>query len=231
MTSESKLFEKLKPYKNDANSCISFKYIFDHSDLKTSEEDHPSSFKPEYTHQIFGDDECIFGYKNLKVDYFLTPGSLDAYIGLNYKEKITPKRFDGIESDDVYGAFEEFGCSPGYTKDLNVFTEKLNQDPHFRPFGKKIWDYSMPLISNLSVNASSNHAYEIFKVDSSCPEFTTQVFVDYLLRVQTMLAFYIETFSFLDYEDSQWTHFFLYEKINLNSESDKGTFFKYVPKN
>ena len=72
MTSDSKLFEKLKVYKNDANECISFKYIFDHSDLKESssnddEHTNPNTFKPEYTHQIFGDEESIFGYKNLKV--------------------------------------------------------------------------------------------------------------------------------------------------------------------
>ena len=209
MTSDSKLFEKLKVYKNDANACISFKYIFDHSDLKVADkvEDENALFKPEYTHQIFGDEECIFGFKNLRVDYFLTPGLLHAYIGLNYKEKITPQRFDGIESDDVYGAFDEFGCSPGYTKNLNVFTEKLSQDAQFRPYGKQIWAYSRP----------SGLNYEIYKVDQTCAEYQTAEFVDYLLRVQTMLAFYIETFSFLDYEDPQWTHFFLYEKQSYNA--------------
>jgi histone acetyltransferase 1 len=222
MTSDSKLFEKLKVYKNDANECITFKYIFDHSDLKESssnDDEHTNlnTFKPEYTHQIFGDEESIFGYKNLKVNYFLTPGSLDAYIGLNYKEKITPKRFDGIESDDVYGAFEEFGCSPGYTKDMNVFSEKLAQDAsQFRPFGTKIWDYSRPTINNYS--------YEIYKIDSSSSDHQSENFINYLLRVQTMLAFYIETFSFLDYEDTQWTHFLLYEKRKLDGTPD----FRYV---
>lgn len=214
---DSKLFEKLKVYKNDANECISFKYIFDHSDLKevsTSDDENtnPNTFKPEYTHQIFGDEESIFGYKNLKVNYFLTPGLLDAYIGLSYKEKITPKRFDGIEPDDVYGAFEEFGCSPGYTKDLKVFSEKLAQDSQFKPFGAKIWEYSKP--------KTNNHTYEIYKVDSSSSDHQNENFTNYLLRVQTILGFYIETFSFLDYEDTQWTHFLLYEKRKLDSSNE-----------
>ena len=218
---DSKLFEKLKVYKNDANECISFKYIFDHSDLKESssndeENTNPNVFKPEYTHQIFGDEESIFGYKNLKVNYFLTPGLLDAYIGLSYKEKITPKRFDGIEPDDVYGAFEEFGCSPGYTKDLKVFSEKLSQDAQFRPFGTKIWEYTKPKVNN--------YIYEIYKIDSSSSDHQSENFINYLLRVQTMLAYYIETFSFLDYEDTQWTHFLLYEKRKIDSTNE----YRYV---
>lgn len=97
----SKLFEKLKVYKNYSNDCIFFKYIFDENDIPDEENKKSVAdtnvFKPEYTHQIFGDEEIIFGYKNLRIDYFLTPGNLDAYIGLSYKEKVSPQKFDGIE--------------------------------------------------------------------------------------------------------------------------------------
>jgi len=115
----SKLFEKLKVYKNYSNDSIFFKYIFDENDVhdensKRSMEDDENSFKPEYTHQIFGDDEIIFGYKNLHIDYYLTPGTLDAYIGVKSREKISPSRFDGIEPDNVYDSFTDFGCSPGF---------------------------------------------------------------------------------------------------------------------
>jgi histone acetyltransferase 1 len=104
----SKLFEKLKVYKNYSNDCIFFKYIFDESDIPDVENKKSidtNVFKPEYTHQIFGDEEIIFGYKNLRIDYFLTPGNLDAYIGLSHKEKVSPQKFDGIEPGIIRNNF------------------------------------------------------------------------------------------------------------------------------
>jgi histone acetyltransferase 1 len=212
----SKLFEKLKLYKNYANDCIFFKYIFDQKDLNdenSKKSDDPTVFKPEYTHQIFGDEEIIFGYKNLKVDYFLTPGSLDAYIGLNFKEKISAQRFEGIEPDNVFEAFNNFGCSPGYTTNLNVFSEKMTADQQFRPYGNKVSEYTRQLADD------KVGTFEIYKVDSTLPEFEDQKFIDYMLRVQTMLVYYIETSCFVDTEDPQWTYYLLYEKRKLsNSE-------------
>ena len=33
------------------------------------------TFHPEFTHQFFGVDEEIYGYKNLRIDIFMTAGS------------------------------------------------------------------------------------------------------------------------------------------------------------
>lgn len=160
------MFDKLKAYKVYSNDVIFFKYIMDESDL--SESNKPASsdiggneitsklssgatitspvltnlndeFRPEFTHQIFGDEETIFGYKNLKINYYLTPGLLDAYIGFKYTDKISPRKFDGLDPDDIYSQFVEFGCSPGFTRNLDTFcSEKITQDRQFRPFGEKV---------------------------------------------------------------------------------------------
>jgi histone acetyltransferase 1 len=209
----SKLFEKLKVYKNYSNDSVFFKYIFEETDItdensKNSvvEAEDDRTFKPEYTHQIFGDEEIIFGYKNLHIDYYLTPGTLDAYIGLRCREKISPQRFDGIEPDDVYAAFKDFGCSPGFTKNLDNFcSEKLRQDREFTPYGNKIDEY-------VRENNGQSSTFEIYKMDSSCIDFDNQKFIDYILRVQTMLVYFIETSCFVDVEDPQWCYYLLYEK-------------------
>ena len=165
-------------------------------------------FKPEFTHQIFGDDESIFGYRNLRVDYYLTPGLLEAYIGLKYKDKVNAQRFDGIEPDDVYDAFTKFGCSPGFTRQLDVFvSEKLKKDIEFRPFGNKIHEYK-----STAADSSAESTFEVYKVDSKCPEVTSERFLNYMDRIQTMLVYYIETSCFIDSEDPQWSYFILYEK-------------------
>jgi histone acetyltransferase 1 len=203
--SSSKLIEKLKNYKIYSNDCIFFKLIFSENDLN-DKNTSTNVFSPEYTHQIFGDDETIFGYKNLNINYYLTPGSLHAYIGLDYVDKITPQRFDGIESDDIYDAFQKFGCSPGFTRNLDTFcTNKLPLEYEFKPFGVKIHEYTRR-------NLPSSSKFEIFKVDSTCNEYHSQKFIDYLLRVETMLIFFIETANFTDTDDDQWTFYFLYEK-------------------
>lgn len=222
----TKLFEKLKVYKNYSNDCILFKYIFDAEDINDENSKKPANeldtFRPEYTHQIFGDEEVIFGYKNLRIDYYLTPGLLHAYIGLKCKEKITPQRFDGIEPDDVFRAFADFGCSPGFTRNIDVFcTEKLKQDLEFVPFGTKLNEYTRGPHDERKQVAT----FEIYKVDSTMDEYESQKFIDYLDRVQTVLVFYIETSNFLDTDDPRWTHYFLYEKLK-NASSPSG--FRYA---
>jgi histone acetyltransferase 1 len=198
---ENALFEKLKVYKNSANSAIAFKYIFDHSDLESNETTTTTtSFHPEFTHQIFGDDESIFGYKSLSVEYMLTPGSLHAFIGLSYKEKIAPRKFGGIESDDVYAQLDAFGCSPGYDKDLKSFASKITQDKQFKPFGKKVWEYSV-----------QSGEYEIYKVDSSC----TQQSSLYLVsgpRPDDPRLFSSRPFSFSTHRTRSGVTFLVYER-------------------
>lgn len=224
----SKLFEKLKQYKNYSNDSIFFKYIFDHSDIvdensKKSMEDDEDSFKPEYTHQIFGDDEMIFGYKDLHIDYYLTPGTMDAYIGVKSKEKISPSRYDGIEPDDVYSSFKEFGCSPGFTKNLDNFCgDKMKKDLEFKPYGEKLTEYTR-------TNESKVSTFEIYRVDSdNCEEYGSDEFVNYLDRVQTMLVYYIETSNFLDPDDTNWVHYFLYEKRKNTSSVSNNNEYRYL---
>merc|ERR1712127_300644 len=229
--STSKLFEKLKAYKNWSNDSIFFRYIEDASDLAVAtaqgknyqsanenedDEEESPCFPPEFTHQIFGDEEIIFGYKDLKIDYFLTPGLLHAYIGLNYHEKINSKRFEGIEPDDVCAAFTEFGCSPGFTRNLNVFqSEKLAEDAKFRPFGEKIHQYTRHQSDD-----NTTTEYEIYRVDGSCTEYHSDKFVDYILRVQTMLIYFIETACFVDTDDPAWTYYLAYEKRKSHTGGD-----------
>ncbi len=101
------------------------------------------------------------------------------------------------------------------------------QDLEFRPFGTKINEYTRELITN---DTKSTGQYEIYKVDSTLPEFESQKFIDYISRVQTILVYYIETSNFLDTEDPQWTHYLLYEKIKHQSSisSSNNSQFRYA---
>jgi hypothetical protein len=74
------------------------------------------------------------------------------------------------------------------------------------PYGEKLTEYTRSVDSKVST-------FEIYRVDSeSCAEYGSEEFVNYLDRVQTMLVYFIETSNFLDPDDTNWVHYFLYEK-------------------
>ncbi|CAM2707698.1 unnamed protein product [Rotaria socialis] len=50
-------------------------------------------FASEFTHQIFGENERIFGYKNLTIDIFCLSLSTNFYLNIDYEEKINPKKY------------------------------------------------------------------------------------------------------------------------------------------
>ena len=59
-----------------------------------------SYFKPKYTYPIFGDEETIIGYKDLKVLLYLSSAGLDPFIKLEFSEELDFKKH-GAKSDDI----------------------------------------------------------------------------------------------------------------------------------
>jgi len=84
----------LKQFDCSANEVLQFKFIRSEDDLVNDE----ISFSPEFTHQIFGENERIFGYKNLRIDLFCLSSSLNFYLNIQFDEKINPKKVSTIQS-------------------------------------------------------------------------------------------------------------------------------------
>lgn len=77
-------------YKACANDCITL-HLFDPT--KTQDSSWPpngvsSSFKPDFTHQVFGDDEEIVGYKGLSVDFYFSQSDFQACIDIKFEDKL-----------------------------------------------------------------------------------------------------------------------------------------------
>lgn len=51
-------------------------------------ENEDTSFGPEMCHQVFGDNENIFGYTDLHIRLYYSAGSLQTYLGIEYTEKV-----------------------------------------------------------------------------------------------------------------------------------------------
>lgn len=45
-------------------------------------------FKPDMAHQIFGETENIFGYKDLNINVCYSAGPLDIYYDVKYEKKV-----------------------------------------------------------------------------------------------------------------------------------------------
>ena len=101
----------------------------------SSDLDDPElSFKPEMCHQIYGDNENIFGYKGLEVNIFMSAGSLQTYLSHSYKEKVDPGKTDGVTADDVISPLVKILAPGSFTDSKETFISQVNseQEQNFR---------------------------------------------------------------------------------------------------
>jgi len=74
-----------EPFVCDANDAVSFKLVRAGADL---DDESVEPFEPEFTHQIFRDDETIFGYKGLEVNVYMQAHLFKTLIEVTYAEKV-----------------------------------------------------------------------------------------------------------------------------------------------
>lgn len=74
---------QVKAFISDALEVVEFKLLREAKDIEDTE-----TFHPEMAHQIFGQEESIFGYKDLKIQLYYTAGPLDVYFNTEYSKKV-----------------------------------------------------------------------------------------------------------------------------------------------
>ena len=68
---------------------------------KDIEDPEGLDYEPGMTHQIYGDNENILGYQDLKIDFLISASTLKAFIDINCSKKIDKDKTDGVEADPV----------------------------------------------------------------------------------------------------------------------------------
>ena len=117
------------------------------------------SFGPLFTHQIFTLKETIYGYKNLKIDLFLSWASLKILMKMHFT-RCNYNR-DNVEKT-LSNHFGEY-----FTTNEGIFKTWLEKDiTDFTPPGERIWVFTLP--NNIS------KSYEIFKNNLSEEAFTNE---------------------------------------------------------
>uniref|UniRef100_A0AAX7TSF7 Histone acetyltransferase type B catalytic subunit n=1 Tax=Astatotilapia calliptera TaxID=8154 RepID=A0AAX7TSF7_ASTCA len=194
--------KKLAEYKCDTNEAISLKLVRFPEDV----DDDSTTFHPEYSHQVFGDDEVAFGYKGLQIQLFYAAGNLSTLFKVKYTSKVT-ETFDCVEADDVEGKIREI-IPAGFTCNTDDFISLLEKEANFKPFGTLLHTYTV------HSEEAGELTYQIHKAEVTCPGFR-----EYHERLQTFLMWFIETASFIDADDDRWDFFLVFEKYNKDGET------------
>ncbi|XP_047034678.1 histone acetyltransferase type B catalytic subunit [Helicoverpa zea] len=182
----------------DGNEVLEFKLVRSVEDLENDD----TSFGPEMCHQVFGENENIFGYTDLHIRLYYSAGSLQTYLGIEYTEKIEPNKSEGMKADDVEGALTKV-LAPGYVTNLDHFVSILKKDESFTPHGQLLHAFSVD-----PFDGGEKRSFEVYYCETSTPGF-----LNFHERLQTFLLWYVDAASFIDVDDDQWTFFTVFEKF------------------
>ncbi|XP_044160744.1 histone acetyltransferase type B catalytic subunit [Bufo gargarizans] len=190
--------KKLAEYKCNTNEVIKLKLVRFPEDI----DDDSTTFSPEFSHQLFGDDEVAFGYKGLQILLYYSAGNLSTMFRVHYTSKVDEK-FEGVQADDVESKIREI-IPPGFCQGTDDFVSLLEKEVNFKPFGPIIHTYTV-----YNEEAGEEITYQIHKAELTCPGFR-----EYHERLQTFLMWFIETASYIDVDDERWDFFLVFEKYN-----------------
>ena len=128
---------ELEAFVTDSNEALKFKLLKNPQDAENDD----VTFEPVMTHQIFGDNENVFGYRNLNIDLWMCASTLKTFIGMSYDEKLDKARSDGVEPDPVIEPLLKIMAEGQVVDSKEALLNHLNR--------YKIYDISTPCSYNL----------------------------------------------------------------------------------
>lgn len=177
-------------------------------------------FGPDFTYQVgFGQEETIFGYKDLSVLLTLTASTLLPLLSINFSqvnESTTAK------IDDVPAILAEY-LPADHTTDPQAHAAALEQEiESFRPFGTKVAEYtrsaaavkgkgkraapgagpSSTTTSSSSGSTPHSQGAQHFEIYSSTWE--TPGWREFHRRMQVFALLYIEGASYIREDEANW---------------------------
>ncbi|MCJ1352678.1 MAG: histone acetyltransferase 1 [Icmadophila ericetorum] len=161
-----------------------------------------STFHPTFTYPIFGDEERIFGYKNLNIHLRFAAHDLYPNVHVSYDEKFKP--VGDTKADELLKILKDWMPSYAFSK-LSSFKTHLQEDQDassFHPPGEHIDSYH-----------SRGRSFEIWRAELTDP--AVQLLLE---RMQILISLFIEAGTPLELHDQEWTLarwrvFFVYEKL------------------
>lgn len=160
------------------------------------------------THQLFGEHESIFGYKDLEVQVYHTAGRLIPYLHINFSDKVSSN--DGLIADNVSKILRA-DMGPDVLTSLDDFLKEVEKDGSFQPFGQLLHSYNI-------LKDGEEREFQIYKTDIEHPGFR-----EYHQRLQFFILFFVDAASFIDDADDKWTFYLLFEKYKCDNKTKYAT--------
>ncbi|OJJ47101.1 hypothetical protein ASPZODRAFT_132041 [Penicilliopsis zonata CBS 506.65] len=162
-----------------------------------------STFHPQFTYPIFGDDEEIFGYRGLIIRLRFAAHDLRPHIHISYDEKF--KAVEDATPLDLIATLKPFSHEDAFST-LPEYEAAMQNDENtkdFTPPGKLVHSYA----------SKDNRQYEIWAGSLADPE--VRRIID---RAQILVSFFIEGGTPIETDDPEWTLerwtvYFVYEKL------------------
>ena len=175
--------EEANPFVCDANEAVVFKLVRSSAEIPTAE-----AFEPEFTHQIFRDDETIFGYRDLRVVIHMQAHLFKSYVHISYAEKIKSAL---NPADDILGMLKKH-LGDDVTTDPAVFDAWLaaDADAPLPPGGETVTSWEGP--------DGTVETARIFRLSDAAV-------YPWHARFEPFTLFYIDGASAIDSEDERWT--------------------------
>ncbi|KDQ18533.1 hypothetical protein BOTBODRAFT_154460 [Botryobasidium botryosum FD-172 SS1] len=198
---------------SDANQALCLRLSRGKEDADVMEgEEALEVFHPRFTYPIFGDEEKIYGYQDLRIDLSFASGSLAQYLSVSSSAKLPVST-----ADDVEGTLFKF-IPPDYYKDREQFVKRVEQDATtFKPMGEKVYSYTRRATTSGKgktkqdepVDEDSDDAvvYEVYKATWATPGFRP-----YHRKMQVFILLYIEAGSYIQEDEDKWEFMVLYER-------------------
>jgi histone acetyltransferase 1 len=190
----------------------------------TENECFTAEFHPNFTYPIFGEDEKIYGYKDLVIDLRFASGSLVQYLAVHHSEKLR----SSSTVDDVEGTLDKF-IPQGYFKDEKAFLARVEEDANeFKPFGELIHSYTRPSplsagkgkgVAPIDPQSDDAIVFEVYYTTWETPHFK-----EYHRRMQLFILLYIEGGSYIQEDEETWEFVVLFEKRKRRINPAKSTY-------
>ncbi|KAJ4475770.1 acyl-CoA N-acyltransferase [Lentinula aciculospora] len=203
----------MSDWTTDSNECLSISMMRSVEDKKALiEEESYEDFHAAFTYPIFGEEEKIYGYKDLTIDLKFASGSLKQYLSVKWSDKL--KSTDTVDSVD--DTIREF-LAEGIQTDEDVFRAEVEEDAtSFKPSGEIIYSYKRSAskekgksvaMEQLNPEDEDTIVYEVYHNTWNTPDFR-----EYHRKMQIFILLYIEAGSYINEEEDGWEFVVLYEK-------------------
>ncbi|XP_035900744.1 histone acetyltransferase type B catalytic subunit [Anopheles stephensi] len=199
----------LKAYVSYALDCTRLRLVRDEADVENEE----LVFAPEMAHQIFGESESIFGYRDLKIEIMASAGPLDLYFDISYTKKVEELQTEGLKADDVEKSLADMVENGSYYTNVDEFKRvHASKAPAFRPIGTKVDEFKYPPDGKDSTGTA--RTFEVYVASAENAEY-----MKFHTRLEMFSFWYIDGFSRVEI-DPLWLFFTVYERYEADNNNE-----------